>query len=105
MDGIFVTNKNDFIHADRYDGKDFTFIPGEKVYISKPAATHMFGWNMPDKSEVLVRLGWAMAYDEKVKNFVENKDGIRKLANFVFDKAVMVSESSLSKALQIPASA
>ena len=105
MDGIFVTNKNDFVHFDRYDGEDFVFEPGEKVFISKPAATHMFGWNLNDQSEVLVRLGWAMVYDGEVKNFVENKEGVNKLANFVFDEAVMVSKSSLAKAIEKPQAA
>jgi hypothetical protein len=103
MDGIFVTNTNKFVHTDRYDGEDFIFPPGDKVYISKAAATHMFGWNLNDTSEVLVRLGWAMAYDKDLKNFIENKEGVQKLANFVFDEAVMVSKSSLAKGLEKPA--
>jgi hypothetical protein len=105
MDGIFVTNKNKFLHTDRYDGEDFVFPPGEKVFISKPAATHMFGWNLNDTTEVLVRLGWATAYDKELKNFVEDKEGVAKLANFVFDEAVMVSKSSLAKAIESPAAA
>ena len=60
---------------------------------------------MNDTSEVLVRLGWAMVYDESAKNFVESKDGVKKLSNFVFDEAVMVSKSSLSRAIEKPASA
>jgi hypothetical protein len=105
MDGIFVTNKNKFVHTDRYDGDDYVFAPDDKVFLSKPAATHMFGWNLNDTNEVLVRLGWAMVYDETVKNFVENKEGVAKLANFVFDEAVMVSKSSLSRAIESKATA
>lgn len=100
MDGIFVTNKNKFVHTDRYDGDDYTFAPDEKVFISKAAATHLFGWNLNDTSEVLVRLGWAMTYDKDVKNFVENQEGVQRLANFVFDEAVMVSKSSLARGLE-----
>ena len=105
MDGIFVTNKNKFVHTDRYDGEDYVFTPDEKVFISKPAATHLFGWNLNDTSEVLVRLGWAMVYDDEVKNFVENKEGVQRLSNFVFDEAVMVSKSSLARAIEKPAAA
>lgn len=92
---IFVTNKNDFVHQDRFDGEDFVFPPGERVLISADAAIHMFGFNLMDKSDVLIRLGWASHYDETVKNFVENPEGVKKLAKFVFDEAVMVSKSSL----------
>lgn len=99
MDGIFVTNTNEFSHVDRYDGEEFVFVPGEKVYIPKAAATHLFGWNMPDKSEALTRLGWAMVYDPKAKTFVEDVQGVKKLAKFVFDEAVMVSKSSLAERL------
>jgi len=95
MDGIFVTNTNDFIHTDRYDGEDFVFPPGKKVYLSKAAASHCFGWNMPDKNEVLVRLGWATRYDSVKKEFTDDPEGISKLAGFEFDEAVMVSRSSI----------
>jgi hypothetical protein len=92
---IFVTNKNDFVHQDRYDGEDYVFPPGERVLIPSEAATHMLGFNLPDKSEALVRLGWSMTYDHTAKTYVENPEGVKKLAKFVFDEAVMVSKSSL----------
>jgi hypothetical protein len=92
---IFVTNKNSFVHQDRYDGEDFVFPPGERVLISSDAATHLFAFNLPDKSEALVRLGWSMTYDPEKKTYVENLEGVKKLARFVFDEAVMVSKSSL----------
>jgi hypothetical protein len=103
MDGIFVTNTNDFPHYDRYDGEDFQFLPGDKVFIPKDAATHLFGWNMPDKTECLVRLGWASKYDQSVKNYVDDPEGVRKLAGFVFDEAVMVAKSSLAQKLDAEA--
>jgi hypothetical protein len=93
---IFVTNKNDFTHTDGYDGEEYVFPPGERVLIPGDAATHMFGFNLPDKSDALTRLGWAFIYDPDAKTFKDNEDGIRKLSRFVFDEAVMVSKSSLA---------
>jgi hypothetical protein len=93
-----------FTHIDRYDGDEYVFPPKERVLVPKAAATHMLGWNMPDKSEVLVRLGWAMTYDPAKKDFTENPDGVKKLARFVFDDAVMVAASSLRKAHDDPRS-
>jgi hypothetical protein len=97
MRTVFVTNKNDFQHADRFDGEDFVFPPKQQVAIPHDAAVHMFGYQLEDKSETLVRLGWAMKYDPATKNFEEDKEGVRKLANFVFEEAVMVSRSSLER--------
>ena len=96
---IFVTNTNDFDHVDAYDGEEYVFPQGERVLIPADAAVHFFGRNLKDKSEALVRLGWAMKYDATKKQFVEDEAGIRKLANFVFDEAVMVSKSSLEQRL------
>ena len=84
-----------FSHVDHYNGEEFVFPPKERVLVPKAAAAHMLGWNMPDKSEVLVRLGWAMTYDPKSKSFVENPEGVKKLARFLFDEAVMIPKSSL----------
>jgi hypothetical protein len=87
---IFVTNTNSFHHTDRYDGEDYEFPPGEKVAISEEAATHMFGRNLIDKTSTLQRLGWAMKYDPKTKNFEDNLEGAQQLARFVFTEAVLV---------------
>jgi len=92
---IFVTNTNDFVHTDRYDGEDFVFPPHEQVLVPVEAAEHMFGFNNPDKSAILQRLGWAMTYDPATKAYTENPDGVRRLAGFVREEAVMVSRSSL----------
>jgi hypothetical protein len=115
---IFVTNMNGvdpkgvidpkvaFTHEDRYDGEDFVFPPGERVLISAEAATHMFGRNLVDKTDTLLRLGWANKYDPKSKNMVEDKDGVKRLAAFVFEEAVMVAKSSpLARALEKSAAA
>jgi hypothetical protein len=99
MGKIYVTNTNDFDHVDSYDGEEYVFPRGERVLISDEAAVHFFGHNLVDKSDALIRLGWAMKYDPVQKTFVENTDGVKKLARFVFDEAVMVSKSSLEQRL------
>ena len=79
MNEIFITNHNDFDHQDRFDGQDFFFPRGERVTVPVVAAAHMFGLGLVDKSETLIRAGWA-----------NDKDGVKKLANFVFTQGVMV---------------
>lgn len=98
MGSVFVTNKNDFVHTDRFDGEEFVFPPNVPVSISVEAAQHMLGFNLVDKSETLSRLGWAMKYDPETKIIGDDPDGVHKLANFVFDEAVMVAKSSLAHA-------
>jgi hypothetical protein len=93
MGNLFVTNKNDFVHEDRYDGEDYRFPPNERILISTDAATHFFGWNLVDKTDTLVRLGWATRYDPAAKNFIEDAEGVKKLARFVFEEAVTVPKS------------
>lgn len=92
---IFVTNKNKEPHVDRYDGEEFLFNPGERVMISIDAAVHLFGYGLENKTETLVRLGWASKYDPATRQFVEDKDGVRRLARFVFDAVSMVPASTL----------
>jgi hypothetical protein len=96
---IFVTNTNDFDHIDAYDGQEYVFPQGERVMIPEEAAMHFFGRGLKDKSEQLVRLGWAMKYDPVKKQFIEDQEGVKKLARFVFDEVVMVSKSSLEQRL------
>ena len=81
MNEIFVTNTNDFDHQDRFDGQDFFFPQNERVTIPVIAAQHMLGLGLADKTETLIRAGW-----------VNDKDGVQKLARFVFTKGVMVEE-------------
>lgn len=80
MHEIFVKNENDFDHQDRFDGQDYFFPKGERVTIPTLAAEHMLGLGRQDKTDNLVRLGWAN----------EGDAGVKKLANFVFTQGVMV---------------
>lgn len=79
MSDIFVTNHNDFDHQDRFDGQDYFFPRGERVTIPVIAAQHMLGLGHQDKTDNLIRLGWA-----------NSDEGVKKLANFVFTQGVMV---------------
>ncbi|SRR6266404_7451588 len=109
LNHVFVTNTNSFTHQDRYDGEDYVFPPNVPVMIPMDAAEHMFGYHPPearkegevaDYTNVLVRLGWASKYDPAVKNFVEDPEGSRKLANFVFEEAVVQPKSALARAIE-----
>lgn len=87
---IFVHNHNDFDHVDHWDGYEFVFPKGEKTVIPQEAAVHMFGFGLADKSETLVRLGWAARFDEAKRVFVEDPEGVRKLQNFTFSRSKVV---------------
>lgn len=85
MAELFVTNKNDFVHEDRYAGEDYVFPPNEKVLISEAAAEHMFGFGKANKTDTLARLGWANPRPGE-----EPEAGVKKLARFVFTRGVVV---------------
>jgi len=100
MNSVFVTNTNKEPHSDRYDGEDFVFPPGEAVLIPREAAVHMLGYQLVDKTDTLVRLGWAMKYDPVTKTQIENADGVKRLAHFVFEEAVMTPRSALAQGVK-----
>lgn len=97
-DIVFVTNNNDFHHEDKFDGVEYHFPPMEKVQVPIDAAEHMFGLGRQDKTESLVRLGWATHYNPETKRMEENPEGLRKLARFVFTKSVMIEAPVASRA-------
>lgn len=89
---IFVTNHNKFVHEDAFDGVVYVFPPEERVVVPAAAATHMLGFNVPDKTDALTRLGWAWTI-KKGKDgkgeITEDPEGVKKLANFEFTKATL----------------
>lgn len=85
MNEIFVTNNNSFIHTDSFDGVGYAFPPGEKVLLPIVAARLFFGFGSADKTEALVRQGWANPVPGR-----DEDEGVRKLANFTFTQGVMV---------------
>lgn len=96
MNAIFVTNRNAEPHIDYYDGEEFVFPPNEPVLVPIPAAEHMLGYGLEDKTSVLQRLGWATRFDPKTRNLEENTDGVRRLASFVFEEADVRPKSPLA---------
>lgn len=86
---IFVTNRNKFDHFDAYNGTEYHFPPGETVEVDDEAAAHMLGYGRKDKTENLIRLGWANKLDAK-KGWVKDEEGVRKLANFTFEAGAFV---------------
>lgn len=89
MANIFVKNNNNFDHVDGFDGDDYVFPQGEEVEISEEAAMHMFGYGKKDKTENLIRLGWANKLDRE-KGWVKNEEGVKKLAKFTFQVGTYV---------------
>jgi hypothetical protein len=100
MEYVFVTNTNPGMHQDRYDGDEYFFPPGEAVQLSVPAAAHMLGYGLKDKSEVMSRLGLAFSYNPGTKAFTDHPDGVRWLAKFLFEEAVVRPKSALALALE-----
>ena len=80
---LFVENRNQFDHVDRYNGTDYAFPAGEKVPVDEIVAQHCFGWGLQDKTDALLRQGWG-----------NTPDGIRKLKNFVFTPGVFVEQTA-----------
>jgi hypothetical protein len=101
LNQVFVTNKNALPHEDRYNGEDYVFPPGEAVLVPAEAAAHMFGYGLADKTDVLTRLGWAMKYDKDQKKYVEDTEGVGKLARFVFEEAVIKPKSLAEVAAEL----
>jgi hypothetical protein len=99
-DMLFVTNRNEFHHTDRYDGKDYQFPPGQKVMLSAEAARHMFGLGEADKTNVMHRKGWAFKYDPDTKTFIEDRDAVQKLKNFQFTRAVLVETPAVEQPVE-----
>lgn len=94
MPSIFVTNKSDKPHVGFFDGVAYEFPTGEAVAVPAEAATHMLGFNVPDKTEVLQRLGWTGTLKTKrdgTSEWVEDDAGAKRLAKFIFTKATLVA--------------
>ena len=74
-----VTNRNNFVLTDRYDGVDYTFEPNKPTVIEEAAARHFFGYGMADKIPFLVRQGWCVSSDK-------TEEAMKKLSKFVFEQ-------------------
>ena len=89
MAKIFVTNHNAFDHFDSFDGDEYHFPPGETIEVEEIAAEHMLGYGRKDKTENLIRLGWANKLDPQ-KGWIKDEVGVKKLANFTFEAGAFV---------------
>lgn len=56
---VLVHNGSGINHADRFDGKDYTFPPDSDQTIPYEAAVHIFGYGLKDRAHQITRLGWA----------------------------------------------
>jgi hypothetical protein len=74
---VYITNKNNFVHEDRFDGQTYVFEPGVAQVVPHDAASHMFGWNKKDKTPTLLRMGWAN----------QGMEGVKKLSKFIIEEA------------------
>lgn len=97
---VFVTNTNPKPYRDRYDGEEYVFPPNQAVVIPTDAAVHFFGYGKKDKTETLHRLGKSFHYDREENAFTDDPDGVRWLANFLFEEAVLQPASALKAALE-----
>lgn len=92
---LWVTNRNENPHSDRFDGEDFFFPYGEPVEVPIEGADLMFGYGQADKTSTLMRSGMAPTAKDL-------KNGLLWLANFTFSNA-KPTEHQLALMLQGPA--
>ena len=71
---VYVTNDGSMGLTDGWDGKMYTFTPGETVEIPVFVAGHIFGYGFEDKTEHVIRLGWAKTTNDipKALTWLEN---------------------------------
>jgi len=83
---IFVRNNSGSDFQDRYDGIDHVFPDGKLVECSIEAARHIFGYGVEDKTQHMIRLGWAA-------NSGSLKEAYERLDKFEFLQGkIMVQE-------------
>jgi len=58
MHTVWVTNKDDHDLHTRWHGRSYVFKIGESVELEYDVAQNIFGYELADKMEFLVRLGW-----------------------------------------------
>ena len=64
---IRVTNKNQQVYRDRYDGLDYVFEPNKPVVVEdERALVHFFGYGMDQAYQLkrFARNGWLKMHDE-----------------------------------------
>jgi len=73
-DTVYVHNDGSMPLTDGWDGKTYTFLPGETVEIPVFVAGHIFGYGFEDKVPHVTRLGWAKTANDvpKALTWLEN---------------------------------
>ena len=71
---VYVTNDGSMGLTDGWDGKVYSFVPGETVEIPVFVAGHIFGYGFEDKTPHVIRLGWAKTTNDipKALTWLEN---------------------------------
>ena len=71
---VYVYNDGSLSLTDGWDGKVYTFTPGETVEIPVFVAGHIFGYGFEDKVPHVTRLGWAKTANDvpKALTWLEN---------------------------------
>ena len=86
---IYVTNHTQEPLKDGFGGVFYDFLPGKTVEVPEDVAKHIFGYNDPNKSPYLARLGW-------VKSTKEMQDGLDRLAQWDLSTEPPKKNQSLS---------
>lgn len=73
---VYVTNNGEKALTDSWDGVFYTFEPGKTLEVPAFVAGHIFGYGFEDKTDHVIRLGWAKTTNElpgalcNLQNFV-----------------------------------
>jgi hypothetical protein len=101
MSAVFVTNHNAEPYQDRYDGEEYIFQPEKPVAIPEEAAQLFFGYKEPDRTAALQRAGRSFHFNHERKQYEDDPSGVKWLANFSFEEAVLQPASALAQALKL----
>ena len=90
---VTVTNTGDKELVDSFDGEEFSFPPKKSVTIPSNVARHIFGYDLDDKLEKVIRLGWTQTSKDipqamaRLRKFrFEPEEGTRRLTSPVAER-------------------
>ena len=67
MSVVYVTNRGDVGHTDRYHGISYTFNPGETIEGPLEVAVELLGYGHRNREPFVVRLGWSVTSNDMPK--------------------------------------
>ena len=97
MGMIKVTNRHAVVYRDRFDGKDYTFMPNDAVIMTEDAAKHIFGYGEADKTPQLSRNGKMTT--TQLEGTGGLRDAMKWLERFEFRELVVKFEEKVVEAL------